>query len=147
MPCENPTILYHFLLYIPVVYPTISVVKMWSNSKSKSRNPLQRKGLRDSHSYSHSTGVKQIRSVFVACGIHGSFEYLIYPYYTAYIVGCYHFVIGVDNRSIIIVDDIQVVWRYYTLFASAFQDEVFLRIFTLQNSFPYCIIILHALTL
>jgi hypothetical protein len=86
-------------------------------------------GVRDLEVYSHSTDVKQVRLVLVVCGIHGSFENLIYPYYTAYTVGCYHFVIMVDNRSIIIADDIQVAWRYYTLFASAFQAAVFLRTF------------------
>ena len=58
----------------------------------------------DNSYHSHSTDIKQFWLGIILCRVYVSFDYLMYPYYPAYSTPCYHFVIGVDNRSRCTVD-------------------------------------------
>ena len=55
-----------------------------SRAKIKSRKPLQIKDFWDFAHYSNSTKPNQFCLEIILCRIRGAFEYLMYPYYPAY---------------------------------------------------------------
>ena len=55
-----------------------------SRTKIKSRKPLQIKGFWDFAHYSNSTITNQFCLEIIGCRVRFSFNYLIYPYYPAY---------------------------------------------------------------
>ena len=77
--------------------------------------------------YSHSTRLKQFRLEIIICRICVSFDYLNNPYYTAYILSCYHFVIAVDNRSSRAVDKTRHRWQRHILLTQNSLNLLFRR--------------------
>ena len=55
--------------------------------------------------YSHSTKPNQFCLDIILCRIRGAFDYLMYPYYPAYMGDCYQFVIGADNSRPVTADN------------------------------------------
>ena len=59
--------------------------------------------------YSNSTITNQFCLEIICCRVCFSFDFLIYPYYPAYMGWCYQFVIGIDNKCPVTANNIVII--------------------------------------